>query len=206
MDWFAQRSPDFFSITDQPRLYLQRRSPPDLNETTMDRLFLDYSTARLGEFRKRIDACLERLTDEQVWARGHANENAIANLILHLNGNVRQWILSGLGGQPDQRNRDAEFSSDEGPSKAELLKRLGSTVEEAIEVIRKVPAPMLTERRSIQGYEITVLEAIYQVVQHFSGHTAQIIFATKMLTGADLGFYRELKGSGMNPSAAAPAP
>jgi len=177
-----------------------------LPETAIDRLFLDYSTARLTEFATRIENCLGRLNDEQVWARGQENENAIANLVLHLCGNVRQWMISGIGGQPDHRQRDLEFSSRQGQSKAELAEGLRTTVAEAVAIMRNIPAAMLSERRTIQGYNISVLEAIYQVVQHFSGHTGQIIFATKMLTGADLGFYRELKGSGMNPSAAAPAP
>ncbi|HUI77538.1 MAG TPA: DinB family protein [Bryobacteraceae bacterium] len=166
-----------------------------MNETAIDRLFLEYSIKRLEEHASRIEACLGRLSDDQVWARGQENENAIANLILHLCGNVRQWIIAGIGGAGDQRQRDLEFSARQGDSKAQLAARMRATVDEAVAVIRKVPAAVLAERRTIQGYDVAVLEAIYQVVEHFSGHTGQIIFATKMLTGADLGFYRYLQFS-----------
>lgn len=166
-----------------------------MNETALDRLFLNYSAAKLELYASRIEACLARLNDEQVWARGQENENAIANLILHLCGNVRQWIISGIGGQADQRQRDLEFSARAGVSRAQLTDRLRATVNEAVVVIRKVPLAVLSERRTIQGNDVAGIEAIYQVVEHFSGHTGQIIFATKMLTGTDLGFFRELQGS-----------
>jgi uncharacterized damage-inducible protein DinB len=157
--------------------------------------FLDFSASKLAELCSRIEACLGQLSDEQVWARGKENENAIGNLGLHLCGNVRQWIIANIGGQPDVRQRDAEFAARGGISKAELQQRLHATVQEAVAIIRALPAEKLSERRTIQGYEGSVLEAIYHVVEHFSMHTGQIIFATKMLTSADLGFYRHLQSS-----------
>jgi uncharacterized damage-inducible protein DinB len=157
--------------------------------------FLDFSASKLAELCSRIEACLGQLSDDQVWARGKENENAIGNLALHLCGNVRQWIIANIGGQPDARQRDAEFAARGGISKAELQQRLHATVEEAVAIIRTLPGEKLSERRTIQGYEGSVLEAIYHVVEHFSMHTGQIIFATKMLTSADLGFYRHLQSS-----------
>jgi uncharacterized damage-inducible protein DinB len=155
--------------------------------------FLDFSARKLGELCSRIETCLGQLSDEQVWARGKENENAIGNLALHLCGNVRQWIISSVGGQPDLRRRDSEFAARGGISKAELQQLIHATVEEAVAIIRGLPAEKLSERRTIQGYEVSVMEAIYHVVEHFSMHTGQIIFATKMLTTADLGFYRHLE-------------
>jgi uncharacterized damage-inducible protein DinB len=155
--------------------------------------FLDYSASKLDELGSRIETCLEQLNEEQVWARGKDNENAIGNLVLHLCGNVRQWIISNVGGQPDRRDRDAEFAARAGVSKAELRQRLHATVAEALVVIRSLPEQRLSERHTIQGYDVSVMEAIYHVVEHFSMHTGQIIFATKMLTSADLGFYRHLQ-------------
>ena len=157
-----------------------------------DRLFLDFSTEKLRELSPRVDTCLAQLTDDQIWARGRESENAVGNLVLHLCGNVRQWIISGVGGQPDHRRRDTEFAARGGASKAELRERLQYTVAEALPVIEKVSAQRLSDRLSIQGYDVTVLGAIYHVVEHFAMHTGQIIFVTKMLTGADLGFYRHL--------------
>jgi uncharacterized damage-inducible protein DinB len=164
-----------------------------LKETAIDRLFLNFSADKLQELAPRIEACLGQLSEEQVWSRGQANENTIGNLVLHLCGNVRQWIISSLGGEPDRRDRDSEFAARGGRSKTQLLEQLRATVAEAVAVIRAVPADRLSERRVIQGYDESVLGAIYHVVEHFSMHTGQIIFITKMLTSADLGFYRHLQ-------------
>jgi uncharacterized damage-inducible protein DinB len=162
-----------------------------MNET--DRIFLDFSARKLELLNGRIESCLDRLSAEQIWARGGENENAVGNLVLHLAGNVRQWIVSGVGAAPDVRERDAEFAARGGASAAELKGRLGGTVAEAVAVIGAVSADRLTERLTVQKYEGSVLEAIYHVVEHFSMHTGQIQFATKMLTGADLGFYAHLR-------------
>jgi uncharacterized damage-inducible protein DinB len=159
---------------------------------TLDRIFLDHSIENLRQFESRIRTCLEKLTAEQIWLRGAATENAAGNLALHLCGNVRQWIVSGVGAEPDIRDRDSEFAARGGPSAAELIERLHATVEQAAEVLSRVTAERLAQRIVVQGYDVTVMEAIYHVVEHFSGHTGQIIFMTKMLTGEDLGFYRHL--------------
>jgi uncharacterized damage-inducible protein DinB len=157
-------------------------------------VFLKFSAEKLDQLCGRIETCVDKLTPEQVWARGTQNENAVGNLMLHLAGNVRQWILHGVGDQPDVRVRDAEFDARGDISIEELKRRLRSTVEEAAALIRALPPTRLCEVRRIQThYEVTVLEAIYHVVEHFSGHTGQIIFATKFLTGADLGFYAYLR-------------
>jgi uncharacterized damage-inducible protein DinB len=135
------------------------------------------------------------LSPEQVWARGGENQNAVGNLVLHLCGNVRQWIVSGVGGKPDIRQRDLEFSARGGAGTGELLERLRATVAEAVQVIGSVSQERLPERLRIQKYDVSVMEAIYHVVEHFSMHTGQIIFATKMLTDADLGFYAHLRSA-----------
>jgi uncharacterized damage-inducible protein DinB len=165
----------------------------NLSETAIDRLFLDFSVDKLQELAPRIEACLGQLSEDQVWARGQENENAVGNLVLHLCGNVRQWIISSLGGVPDHRQRSVEFAARDGKSRAQLVEQLRTTVAEAVAVIRAVPVDQLSERRVIQGYDESVLGVIYHVVEHFSMHTGQIIFITKMLTSADLGFYRHLQ-------------
>ena len=120
---------------------------------------------------------------EQVWTRGGDNQNAIGNLILHLSGNVRQWILSGVGGATDVRERDAEFAAlggdGQGWEPVELVSRLRATVQAAEAVIRGLSKEQLLERITVQGYTVTKLEAVFHVVEHFSGHTFQIIFANR---------------------------
>jgi uncharacterized damage-inducible protein DinB len=159
----------------------------------LDQIFIECSTKTLEQLLSRIRDCLGKLAPDEIWARGHENENAIGNLVLHLNGNVRQWIISGVGGAPDTRVRDAEFEARGGVETAELLARLEATVHEAVVVLKRVTGARLAERVTIQKYELTVLEAIFHVVEHFSQHTGQILFATKMLTGEDLGYYKHLR-------------
>lgn len=158
-------------------------------------IFIDFSVRKLALLRERIESCLDRLNEEQIWARGGENENAIGNMALHLCGNVRQWIVSGVGGAPDTRQRDTEFTARGGTSVSELKRLLRGVVDEAAAALREVPAGRLTERVTIQNYDVTVMEAVYHVVEHFSMHTGQIMFATKMLTGGDLGFYSHLRGA-----------
>jgi Protein of unknown function (DUF1572) len=158
----------------------------------LEPILLTYAADKLALYCGRIETCVDKLAPEQLWTRDSDNANAIGNLMLHLSGNVRQWILHGVGGEADHRQRDTEFAARGGLDPAELKLRLRSTVDAACAVIRAVPVELLTERRMIQKYDVTVIEAILHVVEHFSGHTAQIIFITKILTGEDLGFYAHL--------------
>ena len=154
--------------------------------------FLQYSTSKLQQYLARISTCLDRLTEDQIWNRGSESQNSAGNLVLHLCGNVRQWIVSGVGGKPDIRDRDSEFAARGGVPVRELTQRLADVVSEASAVISNAAGTDLTRRIRVQGYEVTVLEAIYHVVEHFSHHTGQILFVTKLTTGEDLGFYRHL--------------
>ena len=154
------------------------------NKITAD--FLDVSCRRLGQMTEYLTACMRKLTDEQVWQRHGAYENAVGNLVLHLCGNARQWIMHGVGGAEDVRVRDKEFSADGGMSRAELIALFVATMDEAKRVIAAVPADRMTERVHPQGRDVSVLEAIYQVVGHVQQHTGQIILVTKQMLAADL--------------------
>ena len=158
-------------------------------ETNLTPFFLDYSARKLRTLTGRIEVCLGKLSPEQIWARGCESENAVGNLTLHLCGNVRQWIVAGVGGAPDARERDAEFAARGGVGSAELMQRLRAAVEEAAVVIEALTPVRLAEPLTVQKYDVTVMEAVYHVVEHFSMHTGQIIFATKQITGKDLGFF-----------------
>jgi uncharacterized damage-inducible protein DinB len=161
----------------------------------MEDLFLGFSTEKLKQLESRIQDCLKRLSDEEVWWRGSDESNTVGNLVLHLCGNVRQWILSGVGGEEDTRQRDLEFAQRTGLlTREDLSDLLSNTMRRAVEVIGTVPAEKLRsrERFGVQGYETSVLEAIYHVVEHFSMHTGQIIYITKLLRNQDLGFYKHL--------------
>ncbi len=148
--------------------------------------FLDYSSKKLEQSAKDMKTCLSKLTDAQVWERHGEHENAVGNLILHLCGNMRQWIMHGVGGAPDVRVRDAEFNARDGWSPDALTGLFEKTVAEARVVIEAVPAERLVERITPQNREVSVLEAIYQVVGHVQQHAGQIILLTKQMTGKDL--------------------
>jgi Protein of unknown function (DUF1572) len=156
--------------------------------------FIEFSVSKLEELLGRIETCAARLTPEQIWMRGSDHQNAMGNLLLHLNGNVRQWILAGLGGTPDQRVRDVEFATREQLAPAQLTAQLRASVEAAVSVIRGLSAEDLLVPTRIQGYDGTKLAAVYHVVEHFAGHAFQIFFITKLLTGEDLAFYPHLSG------------
>jgi uncharacterized damage-inducible protein DinB len=155
-------------------------------------LFLTFSHDRLKLYLSRIVDCLGRLSDDQIWTRGSDNENAIGNLILHLCGNVRQWIGSGVLSAQDIRDRDSEFEARGTGTKKELQARLETIVGQALEGIQTLPPERLAERIRVQNTDTTVLQAVYAAVEHFSYHTGQIIFATKMMTGQDLGYFKHL--------------
>ena len=152
--------------------------------------FLDRSRRYLSrEYLPKIRVCLAALTEEALWWRANPASNSVGNLMLHLAGNVRQWIVSGVGGAPDERQRQEEFDQRGPVPAAELLARLTRAVADADAVLARLTAADLSERRAIQGRDVAVLEAIYHVVEHFAMHTGQIILLTKMHAAVELRFY-----------------
>lgn len=167
--------------------------------TTLDAAFIRFAAAKLRQYLARIEECAAQLTEEQLWWRGADGLNSIGNLCLHLEGNVRQWILHGVAGEPDRRARSSEFTARGGLARSEFLGRLRGTVEQACFVIESLGPDDLLRKVKPQNYDVHALEAIFHVVEHFGQHTGQIIFATKLLTGKDLGFYPHLSGQGPPP-------
>jgi hypothetical protein len=160
-------------------------------------LFLEFSRRKLFEhYWPRLRACVEPLTSEQVWWRPNSASNGIGNLILHLNGNVRQWLVVSFNRWEDDRNRPTEFAAESGLTPAQLLDCLGATMHEANQVLARLTEADLTAPYDIQGYHVSGLEAVYQVVEHFGLHYGQIAYISKSLSGRDLGFYRELTKTG----------
>lgn len=160
-------------------------------------LFLAFSRHKLLEhYWPRLRGCVESLTDEQVWWRPNAASNSIGNLVLHLNGNVTQWLLASFNHQQDGRNRPAEFAAESGLTAEALLERLGATMAESAQVLARLTEGDLVAPYDIQGYRVNGLDAVYQVVEHFGMHYGQILYITKTLSGMDLGLYRELGRTG----------
>lgn len=160
------------------------------SEGEIGRTFMEQSARHIIEdFLPKIEAAVGELTDEEIWWRPNARSNSIGNMLLHLSGNVRQWIVAGVGETPDTRRRQQEFDEQGPVPAAELMRRLRLTVDEAVAVFDALPPSRLLEMRHIQIYDVTVLHAIIHVVEHFSYHTGQIVYAAKLLKGKDFRFY-----------------
>ncbi len=154
-------------------------------------LFIQKSRALLmTDYLPKIELSLAPLTDGDVWWRPNPVSNSIGNLMLHLAGNVTQWILGGVAGRPYARTRQQEFDERTPFPKSDLVARLSSVVLEADGVIARLDAAALTERRQIQRYDVSVLEAVYHVVEHFGMHTGQIILLSKARSARDLALWR----------------
>src|SRR5262245_60612778 len=160
------------------------------NESGLAEVFRKDARSGFEKYLPRIVQCLELLTEEEIWWRPNAASNSAGNIVLHLSGNVRQWIISGLGGAADKRERDKEFS-ERGPiSRRLLIGQLKNTVEEACQTIGRLPIDALLQEFGIQGYRVTGLVAIAHVYEHFAYHTGQIIYLTKLKRAKDLRFTR----------------
>lgn len=158
--------------------------------TQFPELFLAASVRRMQLSAKEINQCIAKLSEEQLWHRGADHENSIANLLLHLEGNMRQWFLHGIGGQPDVRERDAEFALSPSLPAAEIYNRFSATLAESCALISSLPHERLPETINPQPTGIigplTILEAILRIVGHLQLHQGQIILLTKQLLNADL--------------------
>jgi Protein of unknown function (DUF1572). len=153
--------------------------------TNSSQTFLNESRRYLrDEYSASIDQAVFELTDEQIWWRPNEGSNSIGNLILHLAGNVRQWIVAGVGRQPNERNRQQEFDERTKIPKHELLARLKTVLAEADNVLANMQEAELDESRRIMDSDTTVMKAIYHVVEHFSMHTGQIQWIAKSQLGS----------------------
>lgn len=172
------------------------------SDTELAALFLQFSRKKLLEqYWTRLRSCVEQLTDEQIWWRPNPACNSVGNLLLHLNGNVTQWIVASFNRLDDKRDRPAEFKEHDQPSGKVLLDRLGTTLDEVAKVFARLTPEELAATYHIQAYTVKGLDAVYQVVEHFGMHYGQILYITKTLRGEDLGFYRELAAKGQTPKA-----
>jgi len=140
----------------------------------------------------RIEKCMNQLSTEDIWYTPNENSNSMANLVMHLNGNVRQYIVSGVGGVRDIRQRDLEFDKTNRKPISEILKDLKTTVEKSHKVITQLEKNVLTEKRTVQGFDESVLSIIIHVIEHFSYHVGQITYFTKARKNIDTGYYAGL--------------
>ena len=156
---------------------------PAGTETSMGIAYLAECRATLGSAFRKIEHCLAQLTDADLWWRQLPSQNSIQNILLHLCGNLRQWIVHGVGGEPDVRDRPGEFADRSSRPKTELLAMLRETIAKCDRILAECPPERLLERRRIQGFETTVLAAIFDTISHFVGHQHQIVYIARLRLG-----------------------
>ena len=146
------------------------------------------------EYRTKIRLAVETLSADALWWRANEQSNSVGNLLMHLTGNVQQWIVSGVGNTPRSRDRAGEFGARGGADADTLLARLDEVLGEADAVLARLSADDLGTKRTIQGRELTVLEAVYHVVEHFALHLGQIVLIAKLHSPGSLHFYEDAGG------------
>ena len=151
--------------------------------------FIGQAIHRIDENTQKLATCMQELNESEIWKRPNLHSNSVGNIILHLCGNIHQYAISSLGNSKDVRERDKEFSADGGNSGPELFKKLTDTIEQAKNVIQSTTEEELLRERKVQGYTHSGIGIILHVTEHYSYHTGQIIFWTKLLKDKDLGFY-----------------
>ncbi len=153
---------------------------------------------RLNEGVRMIEKSLRFVEEASFWQKPNPSLNSIGNLMLHLCGNISQYVISGVGGQADRRNRNAEFETEWAGSKEEILSQLKSVTLEAIAIIEGASEKQLIQSYTIQGFKMSGVGAIIHAVEHFSYHTGQIALWVKYLKNEDLGFYDGMNLEALN--------
>jgi uncharacterized damage-inducible protein DinB len=151
--------------------------------------FISQSIIRIDENTAKVKSCMKELDDHEVWFYPNAHVNSVGNTILHLCGNIRQYVISSIGGQHDIRERDLEFSTKGGFTNAELVIKLSDTIEEAKSFIACVSHENLHRHRIVQKTSYSGIGIIIHITEHYSYHTGQIILLTKLFKDMDMGFY-----------------
>jgi len=162
---------------------------------SLDHLFLscarDYLT---NEYPAKLRIAVAALPEDRLWWRPNEESNSVGNLLVHLNGNLRQWVVAGVGGGTFDRHRADEFAAREGGSAAALLSMLEATLAEVDAVLRGLDAERLAERCVIQGRDLNVLDAIFHVTEHFAYHLGQIVFVVKAVAAGSVHLYEDAGG------------
>lgn len=151
--------------------------------------FVQNSLYRIDENTRMNSISLAQLSEEDVWKRPNESLNSIGNLILHICGNITQYVIASLGEQEDVRERDMEFSTQAGYTKKELLQKLTETMDQAKRVINDTKVEQLVRKREVQGFYFSGIGVVLHAVEHYSYHTGQIAFWVKQVKNMDLGFY-----------------
>jgi len=159
-----------------------------------------YKATLLTEVRRRlfeesftrIRQCLEMLTTDQIWQQPSKVSNSVGILVLHVCGNTQQWIVSGLGKRPDERERSTEFSGDQHYSSSELLVMLDQVEQEIEEVLNQLHTEQLLATYQVQAFRETGMSMLIHAIEHTSYHVGQITYLTKWMTDKQTNYYGDI--------------
>ena len=160
------------------------------DQTLTDLLLQEVRRRLFVESVPRLLHCLSLLNEDDLWWRPNPHSNSVGNLLVHLCGNVQQWVVAGLGRAPDTRQRNAEFAMQSGLSKAEVQARLAHLQEDVLDVLGRLQPEDLQATYQVQSFQETGVAMLVHVVEHFSYHTGQVVYLVKQLKDLDTGFYQ----------------
>jgi len=152
----------------------------------------EFNKRMIEEGLTRIIKCVEILDEKDLWYKHNESSNSVGNLILHLSGNVRQYVVSGIAGQKDSRERDSEFNIESKIGKEELIENLKQALYEANGIVAGLKEEELKASKEVQGFGLTVLSILIHVIEHFSYHVGQITYFTKYFKDTDTAYYAGL--------------
>lgn len=164
----------------------------NIAEQLKDNLVFEARRRLMEEGQTRIKKCLAQVTESEIWFRPNDQTVSIGNQVLHLCGNVRQWILAGLAGQPDIRERDTEFDINNRCSKAELVAKLDQLMEDVDDFLETVTVEQLLQKRPVQAYNDSGMSILIHVIEHFSYHVGQITYIVKSTKNVNVGYYKDV--------------
>lgn len=151
--------------------------------------YIEWCRFRLmNHYWPRVERCVIELSEDDIWWREHETNNSVGNLLLHLTGNLNQFVLAGIAGAPDTRNKPQEFSERQRIAKDELIRRLNDALRATDRTLALLEPARLLDMTRVQDRERSILEVLSVVVDHFALHVGQIIYITKLRTGKDLKF------------------
>ncbi|MFN5845096.1 MAG: DinB family protein, partial [Flavobacteriia bacterium] len=161
-------------------------------------LVKEFEERVFNESYERIYKCLSMIDEKDLWRSPNEGIPTIGNMILHLCGNARQWILSGIGGRPDNRDRDQEFIIQSKIKKSELVFLLENLKVNLKQTIREMDPKTIDKKYLIQGFDVTGFSVLVHVIEHFSYHTGQITTLTKWLTNKQTDYYGNIDLNQLN--------
>jgi uncharacterized damage-inducible protein DinB len=144
---------------------------------------IEIQRQKLDDLRRRAAEAIGQLGDEEVNWRPNEESNSIANLVVHMAGNIGQRFTAGIGGAPDVRDRDAEFNTRERFTRSRILAVLNEAFGAADKVMAGLTPERLDDPQQMRDRQVTVLDVLFGACTHLSEHVGQILYIAKLRLG-----------------------